>query len=972
MLQNIIREKTNAWLNQSDCSIKPLLEYIYKKGKLRDAQIEALETYLFLKIKGQNKPLAELMREGFFNQNIDLNNLPIAQKTRENLRKSPSALALFEFAQREKKDLEPLAHLLNQTHADFDTEGVINEIFYDIPYTDYLFSLPMGAGKTYLMAAIIYLDLYFALNEPQNPLFAHNFIILVPSGLKSSVIPSLKTIENFDPTWILPEAEAFKVKRLLKFDVLDQSKSSKKEQRKRNPNAQKVANHQPFEQLMGLVMVVNAEKVILDRLDKTKQLALIGKTEQEQEQLANELRSIIGQIPNLQIHIDEVHHAQDDDKKLRQVVTNWNKTGAVVNSVLGYSGTPYLASPDKIPVANDCTLKFQQITNTVYYYPLERAVRTFLKKPDIRSATMNDPLSIIAEGVELFKERFWYTIYEHHTDDERTLKTTAKIAIYCASIERLENEVFPYLTNDLKIDPSVILKYHRGNAKYKMGKADDTAFAQLDTELSKIKIILLVQIGKEGWDCRSLTSVILSQKGDCPKNMTLQAACRCLREVTNHRNEKALIVLNDFNYKTLDAQLQEEQHTSIEKLNKAHHNTDAVTRERVSRLDFLALPNQLDFYRIKLKEAQTLDVPKPDPSVYLQDLLQKLQNNTTYAERTVREGNFNAEATKSFIEEYGSEQAVFNDWLLQLMRDSFGVLTLKLMHPHLTVVKNIFQTVSYFKNGSRRWNFIFNIKDVEKQIRLAFIPLKEIQYTIETVPHSVEWIKIENLKPVEESPALFPKQLEQAQILNLDAQGKDATGITPEMIENAQKIVDVFHSMGVTKTVDDILKDNAPVSAVLKNKRRTLHYTPYNFLQSNFEKQLIEKTLEFDFLAQYSLELFFNGDRAVSNFQIECFDKTPSGRYVRIGNYTPDFLMLQRTPDDAIGKILIIETKGGIYGNDFKRKRRFMEEDFVRENEARYGFKRFDFLYLEDSDPLSNNVAKLEKTIKTFFRIGSY
>ena len=376
MLQNIIREKTNAWLNQSDCSIKPLLEYIYKKGKLRDAQIEALETYLFLKIKGQNKPLAELMREGFFNQNIDLNNLPIAQKTRENLRKSPSALALFEFAQREKKDLEPLAHLLNQTHADFDTEGVINEIFYDIPYTDYLFSLPMGAGKTYLMAAIIYLDLYFALNEPQNPLFAHNFIILVPSGLKSSVIPSLKTIENFDPTWILPEAEAFKVKRLLKFDVLDQSKSSKKEQRKRNPNAQKVANHQPFEQLMGLVMVVNAEKVILDRLDKTKQLALIGKTEQEQEQLANELRSIIGQIPNLQIHIDEVHHAQDDDKKLRQVVTNWNKTGAVVNSVLGYSGTPYLASPDKIPVANDCTLKFQQITNTVYYYPLERAVYT--------------------------------------------------------------------------------------------------------------------------------------------------------------------------------------------------------------------------------------------------------------------------------------------------------------------------------------------------------------------------------------------------------------------------------------------------------------------------------------------------------------------------------------------------------------------------------------------------------------------
>ena len=35
----------------------------------------------------------------------------------------------------------------------------------------------MGAGKTYLMAAFIYLDLYFANNEPDNPAFAHNFIV---------------------------------------------------------------------------------------------------------------------------------------------------------------------------------------------------------------------------------------------------------------------------------------------------------------------------------------------------------------------------------------------------------------------------------------------------------------------------------------------------------------------------------------------------------------------------------------------------------------------------------------------------------------------------------------------------------------------------------------------------------------------------------------------------------------------------
>ncbi len=54
--------------------------------------------------------------------------------------------------------------------------------------------LPMGAGKTFLIAAFIYLDLYFAEKEPQNKLFAHNFLVLIPSGLKSSLTPGLKTM----------------------------------------------------------------------------------------------------------------------------------------------------------------------------------------------------------------------------------------------------------------------------------------------------------------------------------------------------------------------------------------------------------------------------------------------------------------------------------------------------------------------------------------------------------------------------------------------------------------------------------------------------------------------------------------------------------------------------------------------------------------------------------------------------------
>lgn len=89
--------------------------------------------------------------------------------------------------------------------------------FYGVSYTDYLFSLPMGAGKTYRMAAFICLDFYFAGNESSNPAFAHNFIILAPSGLKSSVVPSRKIIQRFDPSWVIPEPAASSLKRQISF-----------------------------------------------------------------------------------------------------------------------------------------------------------------------------------------------------------------------------------------------------------------------------------------------------------------------------------------------------------------------------------------------------------------------------------------------------------------------------------------------------------------------------------------------------------------------------------------------------------------------------------------------------------------------------------------------------------------------------------------------------------------------------------
>lgn len=226
----------------------------------------------------------------------------------------------------------------------------------------------MGAGKTYLMASFIYLDLYFALNEPGNPAFAHNFIVFAPSGLKTSVVPSLKTIQNFDPSWVIPEPSASNIKKRIYFEVLDQNKTSKKSNKTKNPNVQKIASHQPLSELFGLVAVTNAEKVILDRITENHgQVSFFQDSDDDKDRQANELRNLLGKLPSLSIFIDEVHHAVSDEIKLRAVVNKWIENNSSINSVIGFSGTPYLESAERIEVTDKLKVSTKEISNIAGY-----------------------------------------------------------------------------------------------------------------------------------------------------------------------------------------------------------------------------------------------------------------------------------------------------------------------------------------------------------------------------------------------------------------------------------------------------------------------------------------------------------------------------------------------------------------------------------------------------------------------------
>lgn len=99
MLNNIITIKKNQWLQSKDCSVTALINYIKHTGKLRETQIEAIETYLFLKIQGENKPLWQLFAEGFFNTGTGLAQYNVLYPVATNfLLQNKSAYALFDFA----------------------------------------------------------------------------------------------------------------------------------------------------------------------------------------------------------------------------------------------------------------------------------------------------------------------------------------------------------------------------------------------------------------------------------------------------------------------------------------------------------------------------------------------------------------------------------------------------------------------------------------------------------------------------------------------------------------------------------------------------------------------------------------------------------------------------------------------------------------------------------------------------------
>lgn len=951
MFYKIIEKKRDEWLSSPSCVITDLISYIEHQHKMRDAQIESIKTYLFLKIECHNRPLWELFASGKFNStNVD--DLEVNKATREILESNPAALALWEYASISDENVNvnspQILAAIKKAPDSIDYVSVIKDLFSNVSYPDYLFSIPMGAGKTYLMAALIYLNLYFAIAEPDNPIFAHNFILFVPSGLKSSIIPSLRDIQNFNPLWILPDPVASQLKNLIQYEWLQESSSASKSNIVKNPNARKISMQVAKPNLMGLLAVTNAEKVILDRVDKDfnidasilKSLPEEERKEYEATLQANELREQIGLIPGLCILIDEVHHASDD-QKLRKVVNKWMEQRNF-NSVLGFSGTPNMDPAAKIKITDDLSVKCTQYANVVTFYPLIKGIGNFLKIPVVRHSNL-DSTEIISRGLREFFNGYADTVYSNGA--------SAKVAVYAPSIAVLEEEIYPVaytVCAEMGINPTeTILKYHKGNSLYKVNEDAQFEFSTLDSPLSKKRIILLVGIGREGWNCKSLTGVILSQRNACPQNMVLQISCRCLREIDNAKKETALIWLNKFNAEKLNQQLQEQQYTTIAEFG-GKKTDDLITIQRYSRMERLKLP-AIDYFQIKINYNTVETAQVANIGEYLRTYKLPYVDSTIIYTQGFDQSNTVSESAVG----YGmAEIANFRLWLDLIVKESLGLLSIDTLTQYETELKFLFEKITVRNGENLVYNTDINQSKVRSDIRNSFAVRRSFNTRKELVPENASLLKVDPSSPIEtpRNQIYIPDQSTVKDIINHDV-NPNQTSISEEDIKMILALRAKGYSIDVSDSVDYKIFD------------RTYHYLPYH-LDSSLEKDYFESIIGY-LKSIEDVEFYFNGDDTLTDFRIRCYTKR--GRAWKLdGYYHPDFIMLTRNSDNTINKVIIIETKGEGFAGKFVPRRQFMDESFIKLNNDKIGYPRFEFLYIEDTLTKEERLQETINTINSF------
>ncbi len=610
---------------------KKFLDYNDKEKNpdvfLRAPQFEALEMYIFIKEYLGNKQMYQIFdewrqREGQFSDSKNFRRInPDGQQT------------FFDISAEEHETV-------------FKEMRSISEGYN---YPNYIYALAMGLGKTLLMATCIFYEFLLAKKYPKDTRFCHNVLIFAPD---LTVLQSLKEILTFDKTKVLPREYANVLDANIKFHFLDKDSSTLNtlDQSDFNiiiSNTQKIIVKKKSTPDTSAEKLFRQTSIVEDTIVDNALLAIYGEDLSEDLKEGNNLTinqrfRKLCRLPQLGVYVDEAHHMFGADLKkalmpgnktsLRNTITSLSHSVEGDNGIVGcynFTGTPYVEN--------------SILPEVTYSYGLKDAIRhEYLKKVEVRGYD-NVKNEEFLRGVIT---EFW-ELYGGKTYDA----LNPKLAIFGAQIDEVRNEIKPIvekLLAELGVPTSKILVNVQDSKDI-----DVKLFNDLDkpgSEGNEKQFILLVNKGREGWNCKSLFGVALFRKPEKSRIFVLQATMRCLRKITGEQQE-ARVYLSKDNFDILNKELQEnfriaindlkndsgekKQHFQVRvippprkiKVKISRHEYSLLEKKSSERIDFKLPEYDLEKYAatIHIKENLT------GPSTIRQQNADHLRKNNNYS-----------------------------------------------------------------------------------------------------------------------------------------------------------------------------------------------------------------------------------------------------------------------------------------------------------------------------------------------------
>ena len=528
-LHQRIVDRVDAWRSEGyPCEMYPAIGEVLEWSRdpeteslryLRPPQFRALEVYWYLRLVQGTPRVPDLYRAMFppeedLAAHIDALGVPEAA-----LRSSNFSLDRILSRVREDDDFvrEHRLQALRETLA--------------LDYPSYILALAMGAGKTILIGAIVATEFAMALEYPDGP-FVQNTLVFAPG---TTIIESLRELVGIPYSRLLPPRFFTPFASSVKLTFTRDGEMDVPVVRGSSFN----------------LIVTNTEKIRIQKRTgrKTEQLPFVI-AEDPEEETANLRLQTIASLPHLAVFSDEAHHTYGQAldttvKRVRQTVDYLAENTDVI-TVVNTTGTPYY--------------RRQPLRDVVVWYGLAEGIHDgILKDPsgNIRAYDFDGDAAPYLEHVvsDFFRD---------YGDVSLPDGSQAKIAIYFPQTKDLD-ELRP--TIDRAVAAAGLGPAHILTNTSKSTPTEVDAFNRLNEPDSPHRIVLLVNKGTEGWNCPSLFACALARKLRTSNNFVLQAATRCLRQVTGN-SHPARIYLSTDNFNILDRQFQETYGETIQEMNR--------------------------------------------------------------------------------------------------------------------------------------------------------------------------------------------------------------------------------------------------------------------------------------------------------------------------------------------------------------------------------------------------------------------